>query len=54
MNVLHVDIYAVGVNLNYEGNRFYLIAACGMTSFAVAEATSEQNSTVFASALMKI
>ncbi len=22
MNVLHVDIYAVGVNLNYEGNRF--------------------------------
>ena len=54
MNVLHVDIYVVGVELNFEGNRYYLIAACGITSFSVAEPTVEQNAKTFATALMKI
>lgn len=54
MRVLHVDIYAVGTEFNFDGNRYYLVAACGMTAFSVAEPTAEQNAEVFASALMKI
>ena len=54
MNVLHVDIYAAGANFNYEGNKHYLIASWGMTSFSVMEPTSKQNASTFAAALMKI
>ena len=54
MKVLFVDIYAAGTEFNFEGTRHYLIAACGMTSFAVCEDTAEQNSTIFSAALMKI
>jgi hypothetical protein len=54
MRVLFVDIYAAGAEFNFDGTRHYLIAACGMTSFGICEATAEQNSTVFAAALMKI
>ena len=54
MKVLFVDIYAAGAEFNFVGTKYYLIAACGMTSFAIAEDTAEQNSTVFASALMRI
>ena len=54
MLVLHVDIYAAGTEFNFEGNRHYLIAACGMTAFAVAEPTATQDAATFASALMKI
>ena len=54
MRVLFVDIYAAGAEFNFEGTKHYLIAACGMTAFAIAEDTAEQNSKAFASALMKI
>ena len=54
MRVLFVDIYAAGAELNFVGTKHYLIAACGMTAFAIAEDTAEQNSTVFAAALMRI
>ena len=54
MLVLHVDIYVAGTEFNFEGNRHYLIAACGMTTFAVAEPTATQDAETFASALMKI
>ena len=54
MHVIFVDIYAAGTQPNFEGTIYYLIAVCGMTSFAVCEATSEQNAETFASAIMKI
>ena len=54
MKVLFVDIYAAGAEINFVDTKYYLIAVCGMTSFAIAEDTAEQNSTVFASALMRI
>ena len=54
MRVLFVDIYAAGAEANFSGTKYYLIAACGMTSFAICEDTPKQNSTVFATALMKI
>ena len=54
MRVLFVDIYAAGAEFNYEGTKHYLIAACGMTTFAIAEDTAEQDSSVFAGALMKL
>jgi hypothetical protein len=54
MRVLFVDIYTAGSEFSFEGSKHYLIAACRMTSFAICEATVEQNSKVFAAALMKI
>ena len=54
MRVLFVDIYAAGAELSFVGTKHYLIAACGMTAFAIAEDTAEQNSTVFAAASMRI
>ena len=54
MNVLHVDIYEIGTDFNYEGNKHYLIACCGMITFSVIEPTSDQSSKVFASVIMKI
>jgi hypothetical protein len=54
MKVLFVDIYAAGAELNAVGTKHYLIAACGMAYFAIAEDTAEQNSTVFASAIMRM
>ena len=41
MGVLFVDIYTAGAEMNFDDNKHYLIAACGMTSFAVSEATPE-------------
>ena len=54
MRVLFVDIYAAGAEFNFEGTKHYLIAACGMSTFAIAEDTAEQNSTVFAGELMRM
>ena len=53
MKVLFVDIYAASTEFNFEGTRHYLIAACGMASFAVCEDTAEKNSTVLSVALVK-
>ena len=36
MNILHVNIYAVGVELTLDVNKHYLVAACTMASFSVA------------------
>ena len=46
MRLLFVDIYAAGAEFNFVGTKHYLIAACGMASFAIAEDTAEQSSTV--------
>ena len=54
MRVLFVDIYAAGAEFNFVGTKHYLIAACRITSFAIAEDTAEQNSTMLAAALMMI
>jgi hypothetical protein len=54
INVLFVDIYAAGAEHNFEGNKHYLIAACGMTAFSICEPTPEQNAATFAAALMRI
>ena len=54
MLVLHVDIYTVGVEQNFEGTQYYLIASCGMTGFSVCEDTPKQSAESFAAALMKI
>ena len=42
MNVLHANIYVVGVELNFEGNQYYLVAVGGMTLFSVVEPTAEK------------
>ena len=54
MKVLHVDIYTVGTETGLEDSRYHLIAACGMTAFAVCESTTVADAKTFAAALMKI
>jgi len=54
MLVLMVDIYMAGADINFEGNKYYLVAACGMTAFAICEPTPTQNAATFAAALMRI
>ena len=47
MILLFVDIYAAGAEFNSDGTKYYLIAACGMISFGIAEDTATQNSNFF-------
>ena len=54
MCVLFINIYSAGADLNFDSTKHYLLAACGMTSFAICEPTIDQNAEVFAAALMKI
>ena len=37
MTVLHVDGYQVGANINFASDKGFLLAACGMSTFAVAK-----------------
>ena len=41
MRVLFIDVYADGVDIKFKDNCHFLIAACGMTSFAIAEPSPE-------------
>ena len=43
MNVLNVDVFTVGAIINYSGNKGFLIAACGMCTFAVVEPVPDSN-----------
>ena len=54
MSVLHIDGYTVGADVNFVGDRIFLIAVCGMCTFAVGEPVSKLSSTTFAQALMSI
>ena len=47
MNVLHVDSFTVGKSINYAGDKGFLIAACGMCTFSVAEPVPESNLTTY-------
>ena len=49
-----MDIYATGSQFNFESTKHYLIAACGMTSFAICEDTLEGTAEAFTAAMMKI
>ena len=54
MLVLHVDVYQAGAVKGLEGSEVYLIACCGMCSFAAMEPVSNASAKTFASALMRI
>jgi hypothetical protein len=54
MMVLHVDAYQAGAVKGFEGSEVYLIACCGMCSFAAMEPVSNASAKTFASALMRI
>ncbi len=52
--VLHINGYQAGRESGFEGSSHYLIACCGMCTFAVMESVANANSTTYASAIMKI
>ena len=54
MLVLHADGFSAGAHKSFEGDSTYLIAACGMTSFAVCESVRSPDAKGFAAALMRI
>ena len=54
MKVIHIDGYAAGKQQGFEGSELYLIACCGMCTFAAVEPVSNASAKTFASAIMKI
>jgi hypothetical protein len=51
--VLHVNAYSAGAHSGFEGSDVYLVACCGMCTFALKPVTGA-NATTFALAIMKI
>ena len=51
---LFVDVFTAGADVNFEGNTYYLIATCGMTSFSVGEPIPEETIVSVVSSLMTI
>jgi hypothetical protein len=54
MMVLHVDSYNAGAHASFEGDKTYVVAVCGMTSFAVMEPAHSNYAKGFAAVLMHI
>jgi hypothetical protein len=56
MMVLHVDGYDAGAHASFEGDKTYVVAVCGMTTFAVIvmEPVHFKDAKGFAAALMRI
>ncbi len=54
MKVTHIDRYAAGKQQGFEGSKIYLIACCGMCTFAAVEPVLNASAKTFASAIMKI
>jgi hypothetical protein len=52
--ILFVDAYSAGKHSSFDGFEVYLVACCGMTSFASMEPIPHANSKNFASAIMHI
>jgi hypothetical protein len=51
---LHVDGYQAGKESGFEGSSHYLVACCGMCTFAAMEPITNANATTYASGIMKI
>jgi hypothetical protein len=54
MMVIHVDGYDAGAHSSFEGDKTYVVAVCGMTTFAVMEPVRSKDAKGFAAALMRI
>ncbi len=54
MMVLHVDGYQAGKESGFEGSSHYLVACCGMCTFAAMEPITNANATTYAFGIMKI
>jgi hypothetical protein len=52
--VLHINGCQAGKESGFKGSSHYLIACCGMCTFAVMEPVVNANATMYASAIMKI
>jgi hypothetical protein len=52
--VLFLDEYSAGKHSSFDGFETYLVACCGMLSFASMDPVRHANSKNFASAIMKI
>jgi hypothetical protein len=54
MMVLHINGYQAGKETGFKGSTHYLVACCGMCTFAAMEPIANAISTSYASAIMKI
>ena len=52
MPVLHIEGYTVCANINFDGDKGFLVAACGMCTFAVAKPVTNLSAMVYAQALL--
>jgi hypothetical protein len=54
MMVLHIDGYSARKQIGFEGSETYLIACCGMCTFAAMKPIINPSANTFASAIVKI
>ena len=54
MSVLHIGGYTVGANINFAGDKGFLITTCGMSTFSVAEPVTNPSAMVYTQALLTI
>ena len=54
MKVVHADVYTVGAEMGFSGEKHFMFIVCGMCTFAMWEPLRICNSTTFADAIMKI
>jgi hypothetical protein len=54
--IIHADVYSVGVDQAFDGEKCYMNVLCGMTGYAISEPLSsgQLNAAGFAKAIMKI
>ncbi len=52
--VLHIDEYSSGKQIGFEGSEMYLIACCGMCTFAAMEPIINPSANIFALVIMNI
>jgi hypothetical protein len=54
MKVIHINGYTASKQQGFKGSKIYLIACCGMCTFATVEPVTNASAKTFASAIMKI
>ena len=54
MSVLHIDGYSIGANVNFASDKSFLLAAFGMSTFAVAKPVTNPSAMVYTQALLMI
>ena len=54
MKVVHADVYSIGSELDFSGNKNFMFLVCGLSTFACWEPLKGQDSKAYTETIMKI